>query len=246
MVAPRKEGSTYTPVTLKRTLSPSSYRSSDYITPRLQKLAFRVRPLGDVQGIRTLSLDSCFDNAPYRQMGSWFIQRFSVGEIDESRSHSARPCLPFEDIHNATTLRQRSSERVEAPDPTDLLAISSVPAEVNDLDNEVLDGINQFFEPSIEQSLFNPPQLFGNSPDWDTSRRRWTIDSGDIRLAPTVGSSKFPSIDCESTPATSAWESSRTRGGLENGDAAIRVDTSVSKDAPPTEDTHQTGDATPR
>lgn len=135
---------------------PSSYNTSNYNNFLIQRLAPRIRPVAVVQGTRTLSLNSWFDNVPHRMMDSWFIPRsFTVGESNESRPRSARPRAPSDDMYHATPLRQRSPERAVTPDQRDQPAISSVPAHVNDADNEVLQSIDQIFKPTIEQIL-NP------------------------------------------------------------------------------------------
>lgn len=227
------------------TSTPSSYKLSDYTTRKIQKLAFRVRPASNLQGTRTLSLTSWFDKTPCRRIGSWLSPRPPAGESNESQLRPAIIRLPSDDIYNATPLQQQSPERAGTPNPLDQPAISSVPAEVNNVDNEVLESIKQLFKPSVE-TILDPPRTPGlNLPEWDFPRRRSTIDSSDPLFSSTAASSRFPSIGSEITPATTAGEASRTEGSHENEDTPRESSLSGSKVGPSTEDTHGTEDATP-
>lgn len=81
--------------------SSSSYESAGYHAPATTRPAFHsVGPVGDVQGTRTLSLDSWFDHVANRRMGPWFTPRFP----DSAESN----------VYNATPLRLRSPERENA------------------------------------------------------------------------------------------------------------------------------------
>lgn len=232
--------------------SPSSHHFLNHTMPRIEKLAFRVaRPQGYVQGTRTLSFNSWFDDVRIRRMGSWYISRFdnSDGSNDtfgcqkfRSRSESLRP--PSEDIYNATPPRQPSPERAVAPEQMDQPAPSSVPEEVNDLDNQVLQSVHEVFRPSVEH-MFSPLRTMGfNLPElaFDLPRRPSTVDCSGPHSPSTITSSRFPSIGSEITPATTADGTSQTEGGCEVGDASSSNAGSELKGAPLDEDDGVTKD----
>lgn len=226
--------------------SPSSYHFLNHHMPRIQKLAFRVaRPEGDVQGTRTLSLNSWFDDVQTRRMGSWYISRSDnfEGSNDtfgcrRSRSRSESPRPPSEDIYNTTPPRQSSPERAVATEQMDQPGPSSVPAEVNDLDNQVLKSVHELFRPSVEH-MFSPLRTMGfGLPGLalNLGRRPSTVDSSGPHSPSTAASSRFPSIGSEITPATTAEGASRTEGGSEVGDASSSDQGFESKAAPLGED----------
>lgn len=230
--------------------SPSSYHFLSHTMPRIQKLAFRVaRPEGDVQGTRTLSFNSWFDDVQIRRMGSWYISRSDnlEGSNDtfgchKSRSRSESPRPPSGDIYNATPPRQSSPERVVATEQTDQPGPSSVPAEVNDLDNQVLKSVHELFRPSVEH-MFSPLRTMGFSlPElaFNLPRRPSTVDSSEPHSPSTITSSRFPSIGSEITPATTADGPSQTEGDSEVGDASSSNKGSESKGAALDEDDGQT------
>lgn len=226
--------------------SPSSYHTLDHTMPRIQKLAFRVaRPKGDLQGTRTLSFNSWFDDVRIRRMGSWYIPRSDNHEgsndtfgCQRSRSRSRSPRPPSEDIYNATPPRQSSPERGVAPEHMDQPAPSSMPAEINDLDNQVLQSVHELFRPSVEH-MFSPLRTMGFSLSelgLDLSHRPSTVDSSGPHSPSTAASSRFPSVGSEITPATTAEGASRTGDGSDVGDASTSDEGLESKCAPLGED----------
>lgn len=218
--------------------SPSSYKSSNYTTPNPADPALRVVwPMGGVQGTRTLSLNSLFDNVPDRRMGSWFTSR--PPHFDEMPLK--RPRQRSQDIYGSTPPRNRSPEHV-APDQRDQPTISSVPTEVNDFDNQVLNSINHLFRPSVDRIL-HPAQTSGfNMPEWESPHRPSILDSSDHQSDFTGTSTRFPSISSEITPATTAGEASRAEDHPETEDTPLRDNFSDSRDAPSTEDNPLRGD----
>lgn len=227
------------------TCSPSSHHFLNHTMPRLQKLAFRVaRPVSDAQGARTLSYNSWFDNVQNRRIGTWQTPKSDLLEGNDdaprsqrSRSQSASPHPPSDDIYDATPPRQGSPERVVTPRQMDQPASSSLPVEVDDFDSQVLKSIHDIFRPSVEQ-IFNPLRTMGyNLPEplWDLPRRPSTVDSSGAHSPSTAASSRFPSIGTEITPATTAGEGSRTEGDPE-------VEGSESKGTPLAEDDGQIED----
>lgn len=141
----------------------SRYKFSGYHTPNSVKPAFHANRPVDVQGIRTRSFDSWFDNVTNRTMGPWFTPRLPISAETNDTSSSDEPSVENEFCGSCQSL---SSKEHAVPGESILIEIGEGAA-------QRAKGLQEAIEGSLNEAHAAVPR--SNSISQST---QWEFQSG--------------------------------------------------------------------